>query len=122
MIVIRGLDPPARPKPLRRGEGPRKPSFRGAESRAYSGLDSGSAPKRAHPGMTVEVVGLPGQARQFTTTHSHDEQVVRVDGHTDLDLRQRDRRGLRSVGAEIQRLVCGIEVEFGTEARELIVA
>src|SRR4051794_35070516 len=60
---MRGLDPPAGPKPLRRGEGPRihpDPVVPGRASSREPGiqkhcmaLDSGSAPKQAHPGMTT---------------------------------------------------------------------
>ena len=47
---------------------------------------------------------------------------MRVEIDAGLNRDHRNRRGLCSVGAVIQRLVRGIEVEFGAEPRELIVA
>src|SRR5882757_4246347 len=52
----------------------------------------------------------------------HDQQIVRTENHAGLNRRHGDRRSLGSIGAVVERLVGGIEVEFGTESRELIVA
>src|SRR5258707_6256084 len=52
---------------------------------------------------------------------SHDQQIVRIEGHAGLDTCHCERRRRRSVGAEVERLVSGIEVEFRTEAGELVV-
>src|SRR5258708_3143430 len=55
------------------------------------------------PGMTP--------IKRFIST-SHDQQIVRGEADAGLDLHQRDRRRLRSVGAELKRLVRGVEGEF----------
>src|SRR6266700_1549570 len=54
--------------------------------------------------------------------YSDDQQIVRIENHAGLNCRHGDCRSLGSIGAVVERLVRGIEVEFGTESRELIVA
>src|ERR1700712_2976716 len=55
------------------------------------------------------------------STFSHDEQIVRLESNAGLDLRQRDRRGRGYVGAEVERLVRSIKMEYHA-SRELVVA
>src|SRR5665213_3786836 len=77
---------------------------------------TGSAPH-------FEKRGLPRKpAPSSQPISSHDQDIVRVQCHPRLYLRQRQLRRRRTVGAEVERLVGAVEMELGAKPRELIVA